>query len=236
MCSSSSSRISSMKRNGGRWGMAASTAAGVSGSPVMAPPAPAGRPGRVVGIHEVAKQAGACPLERVDWRTVNQHGGVPEGQRGAGVGEGGAPPHVDLVAHRPIVRADLALERDLAAAERTAGAEAATPGAEEADQLPHRVRAEAARLHGVAEEMTLEEPVVEVHVAFGGDTAAAAVAAELDDAVDHEERGKGEARLEARGGILDEPAVCEGEQLSLGEARLRLELGVGHAAASKRTR
>src|SRR5206468_10477132 len=106
--------------------------------------------------------------------------------------------------------------------------ETAAPSAEEAEQLPYRVHAEAARLDGVAEEVALEEPVVEVHVALGDEATAGAVAPDVDDAVDHEQRGKRQARLEARRRVVDQPAVREREQLRLGEARLPLELRVRH--------
>jgi len=126
------------------------------------------------------------------------------------------------------VRADLPLERDLAAPERPTGSQTPAPGAEEAEQLPHRVHTEAARLDGVALEVALEEPVVELHVALGDEAAARPVAPEFDDAVEHEERGKRQARLEARRRVVDQPAVREREQLPLGEAPPLLELGIRH--------
>ena len=48
-----------------------------------------------------------------------------------------------------------------------AGGRGARPVAVEAEQLPDRVDAEAAGLHRVADEVTAEEPVVAVDVAFG---------------------------------------------------------------------
>ena len=135
------------------------------------------------------------------------------------------------------MRADLPLECDLAAPERPTDSETAAPGAEEAEQLPHRIHAETARLDGIAEEVALEEPVVEVHVALGDEATAGAVAPDVDDAVDHEQRGKRQARLEARRWVFDQPAVREREQLRLGEARLPLELGIRHRyPPSKRSR
>src|SRR5258705_9732202 len=136
------------------------------------PPVPATRRRRVVGIGEVAEEARPRALEGVDRRAVDQHGGIPDGQRGAGVRECGAASDVELVAHRPVVGADLPLECDLAAPERPPASETAAPGAEEAQELPDGVHAEAARLYGVAEEVALEEPVVEGHVALGDETAA----------------------------------------------------------------
>src|SRR5439155_3700294 len=151
-----------------------------------------------------------------------------DGQRGAGVWERGAPPDVDLVAHRPVVRADLPVERDFPTPERPTDSEASAPGAEEADQLPYAVHAEAARLYRVTEKVALEEPVVAVHVPLGHDAPACAIATDVDDPVDHEKRGKRQARAEARGRVFDQLAVREREQVRLGETRPPLELGVRH--------
>src|SRR5262249_18631968 len=138
--------------------------------------------------------------------------------------------------HGTMVRADLAVERDLAATERASGADAAAPGAEESEELPHCVHSQAARLHGVALEVAAEEPVVGLHAALGDQAAAGAVTPDLDDVVDHEQRRKWESGSEARRRITDQLAAREREELRSGEARPCLELGVGHAEPSKRRR
>ena len=136
----------------------------------------------------------------------------------------------------PMMRGDLAVERDLAAPQGAPGPETTAPGAEEPEQLPHRVHAQAARLHGIALEVAAEEPVVGVHAALGDQEAASAVTADLDDVVDHEQRREWEPCSEACRWIADQLAAREREELLAGEGRPRLELGVGHAEPSKRRR
>src|SRR4029077_5855459 len=147
-----------------------------------------------------------------------QHGGISDGERGAGLREGRAPADVELVAHGSMMRVNLAVERDLAASQGAPGPEAAAPGAEEPEQLPHRVHPQAARLHGVALEVAAEEPVVGVHAALSDQVAAGAVTVELEDAVDHEQRGEGESCREACRRIADQLAAREREELLSAEA------------------
>src|SRR5262249_17833313 len=153
-------------------------------SPVMAPLAALRR------RRLPAEQSGARARQAIDRRLVDQHARVPDGERRAGVGERDAAPDLDLVPPPPVGRADLPLECDLTTPERSTGPETSAPGAEEAEQLPHRIHTEAARLHGVAREVAREEPVVAVDVALRDDPAARAVPSDLDDAVDHQQRGK----------------------------------------------
>src|SRR5215470_1832654 len=171
----------------------------------------------------LAEQSGARALEAIDRRPVDQHPRIPDGERRAGIGERDAAPDFDLVAHRPVVRPDLTLECDLTTPERSTGPETSAPGAEEAEQLPHRVHTEAARLHRVAREVAREEPVVDVDVALRDDPAARAVPPDLDDAVDHEQRGKRQTGREAGRRIVDQPTVREGEQLRRAKVRPPLE-------------
>src|SRR5690606_23425171 len=103
---------------------------------------------------------------------------------------------VDLVAHQLRRRTDLAGELDLAAAQRTATAGQFLPGEEEADQLPHRVQAQAAGHHRIAAEVALEEPQVRADVEFGRDPAWAVRATfvvDVGDAVEHQHRRQRQA-------------------------------------------
>src|SRR5262249_19830971 len=158
-------------------------------------------------------------------------------ERGARVWEGRTPPDLDLIAYRPVVGPNLALERDLAAPERAPCTEAATPRTEKAEELPHGIDAETTRLDRITEEVPLEEPVVQLNVTLRNDAAARTITAEIEYAVHHEQRRKRQACRETRRGIVDQSTVCKPEELRFRERGLRLKLGVGHAAAStKRSR
>src|SRR5262245_26795648 len=218
---------------GGRSRIAAITAADVMVSPGMRASLMS-RSG--ICFADVAERAGSRAAHGVDRRAVDQHNGVSDGERRARLREGRATADVELVADDAMMRADLALERDLAAPQRAPGPEAAPPDAEEPEQLPERVQSEAARLHGVALEVAAEEPVVGVHAALGEEAAASTVTTDLDDGVDHEQRGKWKAGREACRRIADQLAAREREELLSGEARPGLELCVGHAVPSKRRR
>ena len=88
-------------------------------------------------------------------------------------------------------RQHLAGKFDFAQAERAAAAGRAQPAEEEADHLPQRVEAEAARHHRVALEVAEEKPEVRLHIEFGADHALAVLAAglgDLGDAVEHQHR------------------------------------------------
>ena len=117
-----------------------------------------------------------------------------------------------------------------------ARADAAGPVAEEAQQLPDPVDAEAAGLDRVADEVALEEPVVEVDVALGDAAPAVARARDLAHAVEHQHRRGGQARREALGGIFDQVAVGESQQLLLVEGVPLSELPLLHAPPPKRSR
>ena len=61
----------------------------------------------------------------------------------------------------------------------------------EADHLPHRIQAEAARHDRIVLEMAAEEPEIRLHIEFGADQALAVFAAGLGDfrdAVEHQHR------------------------------------------------
>src|SRR5262245_65420737 len=100
-----------------------------------------------------AEQSGARARQAIDRRLVDQHARVPDGERRAGAGERDAAPDLDLVAHPPVVRADLPLECDLTTPERSTGPETSAPGAEEAEQLLYLIHPEAARLYEAAREV-----------------------------------------------------------------------------------
>ena len=95
-------------------------------------------------------------------------------------------------------RHDHAGELDFADAQRPAAARRLHPAEEEAQHLPQRVEAQAARHHRVALEMAGEEPEVGLHVELGHDLALAVLAArvvDLDDAVEHQHRRQRQLRV-----------------------------------------
>ena len=78
---------------------------------------------------------------------------------------------------------------------------AAHPAEEEADHLPQRVEAEAARHHRIVLEMAFEEPEIGLDVEFGLDLALAVPAAllgDLGDAVEHQHRRQRQLRIAGR--------------------------------------
>jgi hypothetical protein len=81
------------------------------------------------------------------------------------------------------VGSDLTEELDLAAAQGTTRTHATAPIAIEAEELPHTVESETARLYRITQEMALEEPIVETHVARGGELPATARPADMIDSI-----------------------------------------------------
>src|SRR5882762_7667014 len=95
-------------------------------------------------------------------------------------------------------RNDHAGELDLAHADRAPAARRLHPAEEEPQQLPHRVKAKAARHHRVALEMAGEEPEIGLHVELGHDLALAIFPAgvrDLDDPVEHQHRRQRQLRV-----------------------------------------
>ena len=93
----------------------------------------------------------------------------------------------------------------------------AEPAEEEADHLPQRVEAEAARHHRVALEMAGEEPEVRLHLELGADQALAVLAAglrDLGDAVEHQHRRQRQLRP-----FGEQLAAAAGQQVLVLEAR-----------------
>ena len=89
------------------------------------------------------------------------------------------------------VRQHLAGKLQFAEAERAAATGRAKPAEKEAEQLPERVEAEAARHHRIVLEMAAEKPQVRLHIEFGPNQPLAvfpAVFADFADAVEHQHR------------------------------------------------
>ena len=116
----------------------------------------------------------------------------------------------------------------LARAQRASAPGQLLPGHEEADQLPHRIQAEAAGHHRIALEVALEEPQVRADVELGADEALAVLAAvgvDLDDAVEHQHRIGGQ--LGVTGG--EQLTAAAGFQLLAGERG-----GAGHVGSGEK--
>src|SRR5262249_19730204 len=141
---------------------------------------------RIVGISDALERADLRALHGVDRLAIHEQRRVADHHRGAGLLELRVAAHVDLGAHASLLRADLPRQLHLAAAERAARAEPARPRTIEAEQLPHSIDAEAARLHRIAEEVALEEPVVDANVAFADDPPARAASLDRHDPVEHQ--------------------------------------------------
>jgi hypothetical protein len=135
-----------------------------------------------------------------------------------------------------VVRPNLARELDLTATQRPAGPEASIPRAKEAQQLPDAVDPQTTGLYGVAAKVTLEEPVVDRHVAFRNDTAPGALGSNLENPIDHQHGRSRELHVEFGRRIGEEIPVCEGEQLLLRKALLLLKLQVIHEISPNRIR
>jgi len=111
---------------------------------------------------------------------------------------------------------DLAGEFHVAAAQRAALALAAGPAEVEAEQLPERIQAQAARHDGILEEVAPEEPHVRLDGQFGVDQTAivgAAVVGNATDLVEHEHVVDRQARIARTEGL----AVAAGDQLLVGK-------------------
>ncbi len=105
---------------------------------------------------------------------------------------------VDVVHNLADVRQHLAGELQLAQPQRPAASLAADPAEVEADHLPHRVQAEAARHDRIVLEMAAEEPQVRLHIELGPDQALAelaAIFADFGDAVEHQHRRQRQLRI-----------------------------------------
>ena len=112
--------------------------------------------------------------------------------------------------------------------ERAPGAPGPPHRRVEPDELPDRVHAEAAGLHGIGAEVALEEPGVDEHVELGHDPPLRPAVGDLDDAIDHE-HGRRRKRREAFGRrVLDQRAVRQPEDFRLRERGALQELGVLH--------
>ncbi|OIQ81744.1 hypothetical protein GALL_364890 [mine drainage metagenome] len=122
---------------------------------------------------------------------------------------------VDLVADQLGAGQHLAGELDFADAERATAPGRAHPAEEEADQLPHRVEAQASGHDRVVLEMTSEKPQIRPDVEFGTHLALAvmpAVVGDVGDAVHHQhlpQRQLGVARTK-------QTAVAAGHQFFVG--------------------
>src|SRR5205814_8894199 len=92
-----------------------------------------------------------------------------------------------------------------------ATSQAAEPGQKEADQLPHRIDAEAARHDRIVLKVAFEKPEVRVDVEFGLDLAligAAALFGDASNAVEHQHRRQRRLRI----ALAEKFAACAGEK------------------------
>src|SRR5690606_19242870 len=107
-------------------------------------------------------------------------------------------PDVDLIGDQPCIGEHLASELHLSHAQSAPAAGLTQPGQEEACQLPHRVKAKAARHDRVTVEVAVEEPEVGPDVELRADDALAIrppVGRDLGDPVEHEHWWQREARV-----------------------------------------
>jgi hypothetical protein len=98
--------------------------------------------------------------------------------------------------------------------------------------LPDSIETKASRLHGVALEMALKEPVIDVDVALGHDPATVLVRTDFDDPVEHQHGGRRKPGLQALGCILHQTTVRKGQQLVFVEMCPAFESFVFHRSAS----
>ena len=80
--------------------------------------------------------------------------------------------------------------------------------------------------------MTLEEPIVEIHIAFGHDATPTLVLTDFDDAIEHQHRRRRQTRLELCRRVLDEPSVRESKQFGLVEVGPGFKRFVFHRSVS----
>ena len=102
---------------------------------------------------------------------------------------------VDPIFEKLGIRADHALEFHFAGRKRHAAAGFAQPAEEEARQLPHTVKTQAARHDRIALEVAGEIPVVGTHVIFRADIAlveGTTGLGNIGDAMNHQHRGQGQ--------------------------------------------
>src|SRR6185437_4981536 len=121
-------------------------------------------------------------------------------------------PDVDLVAHQLRGRLHLAGKLHVAHAQRTAGTGLAQPWQEEATELPHRIQAQAAGHHRIADEVATEKPQVRTDIQLGMDQTLAVGTALLRDprdAVEHQHRWRRQAGI----AVAEKLAAAAGTQL-----------------------
>ena len=113
------------------------------------------------------------------------------------------------------MRPDLAEELDLPTPERPPGPQASSPVAVEAQKLPHAIQTQTSGLNRVALEMTLEEPIIQIHISLGHDPATALLTRDFQDAIHHQHGRRRQARLQGLGCVFDQATVRESKQLML---------------------
>ena len=136
-------------------------------------------------------------------------------------------PSTSLRAHHPLDvdavddlldgRQHLAGEFQLAEPERPSPARRAEPAEEEAEQLPQRIEAQAARHDRIAFEMAGEEPEVGLEIEHGAHQAFAVFAAGLGDLGDAVEHQHGRQRQLGIAGA-EQFAAAAGQQVLVAEA------------------